>query len=257
VLFRKRKKLLSIMAALTLTISILSPAASAQGIQISDQGQMYWRAPENSPIVTIAGDLVRVDYIHYANNTIGTTTRPAKSSPGYKLLGVKWITPEGYSINSVSIPIVNKDEAVKALEASNQTWDNNTEADLFLDEAIKIDNNAVYGTYDGTNTIDFGALDYPNAIAVTSIWYSRRTKAILEYDIRFSTAFFWSTNGDPDKMDIQNIATHEFGHAVGLDDIYISSYSEITMYGYAAEGETKKQTLDPSDITGLHKMYGE
>jgi len=260
VLYGKRKRLLSIMAALALTFSVYSPVALAEGIQIADQGQINWRAPENSPKVTITGDLVRVDYIHYANTK--SAARPAKSSQGYKLLGVKWIAQEGYSINNGSIPAyLNEQEAVNDIEASSQEWDDNTtcsyttNANLFGD--IKTDNSAVYGNYDETNAIDFGTLDYPNAIAITSIWYSRRTKAILEYDIRFNTAFYWSTNGAPDKMDIQNIATHEFGHAVGLDDIYNSSYSEVTMYGYADYGQTNKQILDTPDITGLQKMYGE
>ena len=73
----------------------------------------------------------------------------------------------------------------------------------------------------------------------------------------FNTRFDWrKASLDPTKMDLQNIATHEFGHSVGLGDLYSSTCSEVTMYGYSTEGETKKQTLEEPDITGLQVLYG-
>ena len=56
-------------------------------------------------------------------------------------------------------------------------------------------------------------------------------------------------------MDLQNIATHELGHAVGMDDIYTDSCSHVTMYGYSYEGDTEKRTLELPDIEGLLRMY--
>lgn len=63
--------------------------------------------------------------------------------------------------------------------------------------------------------------------------------------------------GDLNVMDLQNIATHELGHGVGLADLYETSCSEVTMYGYSTEGETKKRTLEEPDIIGIQKLYGE
>jgi len=57
-------------------------------------------------------------------------------------------------------------------------------------------------------------------------------------------------------MDLQNIATHELGHGVGLGDLYITACSEETMYGYSNYGETKKRTLNAGDIMGIQKLYG-
>lgn len=58
-----------------------------------------------------------------------------------------------------------------------------------------------------------------------------------------------------EKMDFENIATHELGHSVGLDDLYEDKCSEQTMYGYADDGETKKRNLEAGDITGIQKLY--
>jgi len=254
-----RKKMLSIMAAFAIAISILSPAASVQAMQISDQGQAHWSATANSTVITMKGDLVRVDYIHYAKHV--AAVRTVKPTQGFKLMGVKWLVQEDFAINSGSIPTyLNKAGTVDDILVSTQTWDEKTtcslttQANLF--GASGTNNTAAYGTYDNINIIDFGPLDYANAIAVTSIWYNRSTKSILEYDMRFNTAFEWSTSGAPGKMDVQNIATHELGHAVGLSDIYNSTFSALTMYGYADYGETNKQDLEPPDIAGLQKMYG-
>ena len=46
------------------------------------------------------------------------------------------------------------------------------------------------------------------------------------------------------------------GHVLGLDDIYLKSCSNVTMFGYSVAGETKKQTLETSDINGVKKIYG-
>jgi hypothetical protein len=64
----------------------------------------------------------------------------------------------------------------------------------------------------------------------------------------------WQTDIIP-VMDLQNIATHELGHAVGLDDIYTSTCSEVTMYGYSTYMETKKRTLEQPDIKGISGIY--
>jgi predicted Zn-dependent protease len=68
--------------------------------------------------------------------------------------------------------------------------------------------------------------------------------------------FAWDNTGAPGVMDIQNIATHEIGHGLGLADLYDDKWSEQTMYGYADNGETKKQTLEYGDIAGIQALYG-
>ena len=100
-----------------------------------------------------------------------------------------------------------------------------------------------------------------NVIAVTVTWgyfngppWSRR---IIEFDILFNTYFAWGDADDDNSlMDLQNIATHEIGHGLGLADLYELNCAEETMYGYSTEGETKKRDLEAGDIAGLHILYG-
>jgi hypothetical protein len=251
--------MISFAAAFAIALSICSPVASVHAMQTTTPGHAHWFTPEISTVVTMKGNLVRVEYIHYAKHI--SAVRTLKPTQGYKLMGVKWLVQEGFVINSGSIPAyLNKNDTLDDIIVSTETWDAmttcslTTKADLF--GANGITSTATYGNYDYVNVIDFGPLDYANAIAVTSIWYDRSTKSILEYDMRFNTAFQWSTSGAASKMDVQNIATHELGHAVGLSDLYNSTFSAMTMYGYADYGETNKQTLEPPDIAGLQKMYG-
>ncbi len=81
-------------------------------------------------------------------------------------------------------------------------------------------------------------------------------REILEFDVLFDNDYPWG-NGQEDGsvMDLQNIATHELGHGLGLDDVYDSSCAEVTMYGYSELGEIDKRTLEASDIEGLLKLY--
>lgn len=76
---------------------------------------------------------------------------------------------------------------------------------------------------------------------------------IKDADIRFNAVDFkWSTKGEPDKMDLQNIATHEIGHFLGLDHTMVFG---ATMYPYSGYGETKARTLEEDDINGICFLY--
>lgn len=239
-----------LLLSVTVTASMLIPA--------NDKAKENAKAPEKSPVITETEtgnwDLERIDFIHYAKPE--KPPRGPKTDTCYNLLGVKWkLLPVNYVINPTNLDGLSEEFLTSAISTSAETWDSATLVELFNNN-YAVDYTAQYGVQNFENVIAFG--DYPdsNVIGVTSIWFTRRGKQIVEFDILLNTDFTWGdATVEQTVMDLQNIATHELGHAVGLDDIYSSTCLEVTMYGYSTEGETKKRTLEQPDIMGLQDMY--
>lgn len=110
---------------------------------------------------------------------------------------------------------------------------------------------------DGTDAIFWRRLS-GGAIAITYTWYNTLTGDVVESDTAFNSRYAWSLTdssagdcaGKPNTYDFENIATHEFGHWVGLDDLYADQDRDLTMYGYGTPGELKKDSLGLGDISG-------
>lgn len=80
-------------------------------------------------------------------------------------------------------------------------------------------------------------------------------RELVEWDQVYDDVdFAWSSTGASGAMDFENIATHEFGHALGLGHPD-NACTEETMYAYADYGETKKRDLNAGDIAGVAKLY--
>lgn len=253
------KKIILAILIGAVVLTVCGIVSASMLIPAAEQAKENAKAPEKSPVITetASGEwgLERVDFIHYAKPAnIGN---PPKTENCYKLMGVKWgALPVSYIINPTNPQELSQDFITSAISVSAETWDSVTSKELF-NNTYGVDYGVQYGVQDYKNAIAFG--DYPqdNVIAVTSVWYTRVGKRIVEFDMLFDTDFVWgdATNATS-LMDLQNIATHELGHAVGLSDIYSTSCSYVTMYGYSSEGDIEKRTLEQPDITGLQKIYG-
>lgn len=244
-----------LFGAFVVAILLLSvTAAASMIIPAADRTKENARAPENSPVIGENWGLERVDFIHYAKPT---GPKPPAAAKCYKLLGGKWKSlPVNYSINPTNQQNLNVSFVTSAISTSAETWDNATSRELFND-TYTVDSSAQYGVQNYQNAISFGDYLDNNVIAVTSVWYTPVGKQIVEFDMLFNTRFVWgNASVDNTTMDLQNIATHELGHAAGLADIYSTTCKAVTMYGYSTEGETNKRTLEQPDITGLQEMYG-
>jgi Matrixin len=98
-----------------------------------------------------------------------------------------------------------------------------------------------------------------SSIAVTYTW--RWNTGEMESDTVFNSRLPWfvaSTEGDGcvESMaayDVQNIATHEFGHTYGLDHPTGDRWE--TMYAYGYTGETAKRSLATGDLAGINGLY--
>ena len=189
-------------------------------------------------------------------------TRLPKVSSCYTFLasGAKWKSVENYIVNPVNTRELNELFVRSNLAKDIGKWETASGADILGDEIEGIVDGDNIGNLNNQNEVMFADIDSPGAIGVTIVWgiFGGRpsNRVLVEWDMVFDDADFdWSAIGEAGKMDFENIATHELGHAVGMGDLYNSECSEQTMYGYASYGETKKRDLNTGDIAGINKLY--
>ncbi|MCH7568933.1 MAG: matrixin family metalloprotease, partial [Nanoarchaeota archaeon] len=168
---------------------------------------------------------------------------------------------EQYVLDTTNQDGMTSNFVTSVTSASFETWDSEVAFDVFGTQNTS-------ATVDGPDTVSpddknevmFGVIDSPGVIAVAIIWGifigPPSQREIVEYDVVFNDPDY--TWGDAtinaSLMDYQNIATHEFGHAAGLDHPDITC-TEETMYAFADFGETKKRDLNAGDIAGITKLY--
>lgn len=261
-----RGKIFSLILSLLLLLAWAYPAAAEEG----KAGKI---------VRPVKPGVLEVVFIHYEkpDNPGKGKPPPAPEEPKvydyYELIGPKWDLakyPSGisFTINPTAGPAGAENEVVAGFAA----WDSATSATLFGSFTIATDK--WWGQLDGRNNVSWQLITgAPNAIAGTWIWVADKDNSgtlspgdeVLETDIVFNTQkrITWGIDADGEgttykisAYDVRNIATHEIGHVVGLDDLYETKYSEITMYGYASKGETKKISLEIGDIKGTQALYG-
>lgn len=71
--------------------------------------------------------------------------------------------------------------------------------------------------------------------------------------MNFLRLVFPIRDGNSNSMDFDNIATHEVGHAVGMEHPNSTCTLE-TMYAYASNGETIKRDLHDRNIAGVNGL---
>lgn len=75
-----------------------------------------------------------------------------------------------------------------------------------------------------------------------------------DIDVYVSSSVKWG-NGLGNFFDIQSTITHEFGHILGLPDVYESFATTWTMYGEALKNNISKRTLETADINYLRQLH--
>lgn len=209
------------------------------------------------------GPLSKITFIHYKNGkaAVSSTIKGRTSGSCYSYIagGAKWKAPKDYIVNPTNSSLDNV-FVKQSIDLGVSEWEKYGSSNIFdlssINSALPIGANN-----DQTNVASFGPWSDNNVIAVTTIWgyFSGpvRTREITEWDILFNTYYPWgdATTLGNTVMDLQDIATHELGHAAGMGDVYSGACFAETMYGYSSLGETSDQTLNTGDIQGISKLY--
>ncbi len=199
--------------------------------------------------------------VHKKGDAKSSVSRSAKPSAcyGYLAAGAKWkVAPEAWQVNSANSGLTSA-SVFNNTNSDILKWEAAAQHDILGTGQIVSGTPTNKNVLDGINEVSFGAIADSNTIAVTTVWGNfggpTFNRQLVEWDQTFNTFYNWSDSGAADKMDYENISTHELGHAIGMDDIYTSSCSQVTMYGYGTEGETIKRDLAPADVTGISALY--
>lgn len=187
---------------------------------------------------------------------------------GYLASGAKWKVVEPWVVNPANRSGIADNTVFNIFSSSISKWEDATDGVVGNGVGMNVigDGSTTSATLvadtdapDNVNEAYFGAIEDPNTIAATIVWgvFSGRTRnrKLVEWDQIYNTAYNWSTSGEADKMDLDNIVIHEIGHSFGMNDLYTSFCWAQTMFGYADFGETIKRTLEIGDINGINKLY--
>jgi len=218
-------------------VSVPAASATSQDIKVAIYYTLYYGEPLGEPY-TDAYNVTDYSGIHWWDGP---------HTDGIPATGIK------YYVNTKSLAVVG------VVKAAFETWDAQVTVELFGDY-VEMISKVSGGKFDGKNVVSWGALR-PGIVAVTYIWYYSDSLEIVEFGIVFNKLYAWGIDPDGEgsttinAFDIQNVATHEAGHTLSLNDLYMDKACELTMYGYTTIGETKKQSLGAGDIFGVHLVY--
>jgi hypothetical protein len=178
--------------------------------------------------------------------TISSTTIGA-----YGLLGYSWTQPVvPYYINpaNMDLPTAAIEPAIRGAADAWQLQSGASFAFAFAGYSTQATN-----TNDGINLIMFRNASSGSAIATTYTWFSG--SSMIDADMVFWDAgfqFFTGSSGCSGGFYIEDVATHEFGHALGLGH---STSGTATMYPSISPCSQQTRTLDQDDIAGVLALY--
>ncbi len=175
------------------------------------------------------------------------TTRPAQALPSTARRWERDRLPVPYFVSANAPDVAGAADAVRAAFATWQAVDCS-----YMAYAYQGVTERTGGGRDGYNTVSWGQAD--GSLAKIR-WWVDASGSLTEFDIIFAEDRRWGVDGAADRFDIQNVATHEAGHTLVLDDLYDPQATERVMYGYIRKGETHKRVLHRDDIASICALY--
>ena len=157
-----------------------------------------------------------------------------------------------YYVNPVNLDLPEVD-IVAAVQAGADNWRNQSAADFAFSYGGRT--SATAAVNNGHNDVFFRNESNGATIAMTYWWYDASgylmDADVLFYDGGFS--FFSNAGACSSGQYVQDVATHEFGHALGLKH---TDVAVATMYPSTTVCSQNWRSLDPDDIAGVEALYG-
>lgn len=174
------------------------------------------------------------------------------STLAYNVSGRRWaVTPVEFYINPANAD-VTQTAAISAILAGANAWSTQSVADISLYYMGSTD--ATSTGANGKNEVFFRPDTGSGAIA-TTYWWTDSNNRLVDADIVFydgSFAFFTGTGGCNGGYYIEDVATHEFGHALGISH---SDVADATMVSGTTACNTEKRTLALDDVAAIEALY--
>ncbi|HEX7140271.1 MAG TPA: matrixin family metalloprotease [Vicinamibacterales bacterium] len=169
----------------------------------------------------------------------------------FVLAGPVWATsPVPYYVNPTNLDLPTS-VVPPAVKVGADAWSLQTNASFRFQYAGT--SSLTTNTNDGMNVVMFRNASNGSAIA-TTYWWSDGSH-IIDADIVFwdgGFTFFTGSTGCVNGFYIEDIAAHEFGHALGLNH---STSTAATMYPSVSPCNMSNRTLDIDDINGVQALY--
>ncbi len=180
---------------------------------------------------------------------------PGSVSAAYVTSGFKWNSGSAsWSYNGTGAAASVSGTANGALQAAASTWGQQGAAFSFSGGGTTSNGTgACGGGTDGSNTVGW-APQSGSVLAVTCSWFGSTGnpfKPAVEFDMQIDPEWNWTT-GSSIQIDLQSVALHEFGHALGLNH---SGSGSAVMFASYSNG-TDKRTPTSDDVNGILAIYG-
>jgi len=204
-----------------------------------------------------------------AGQAAGSLLAPCKDT-AYKLNGSRWTGTLRWSFRATSTPKgIGRSAATAALKRAASNVVNGRSSCGLIDRisatehylgrtttSTNIDDSSRCGRPDGKNVVGFGKLR-PLDMAITC-WWTRGGETV-EADIKLNKAAYrWVTRPGPTcggAWSIEDVATHELGHAFGLDHVGEGVHGNLTMSPLILPCQNGETTLGLGDVRGLRALY--
>jgi hypothetical protein len=194
----------------------------------------------------------RLRHVAAAGVAAGASAAVATVVCAFALNGHTWRSHQAsYYVNAANLDIPEAD-AEAAIRAGADAWALQTDADVSLVYAGRTTGSSVANN--GKNEVFFRNESNGNTIAVTYYWWDGSGNLvdadILFYDGGFQ--FFGGSSGCTSGQYVQDVATHEFGHVIGISH---SGDSSATMYPSTTSCSQNWRSLAADDVSAAETAY--